>query len=96
MDYEEFRKIIDAERKRITGLDVPEGERQNLYNLVDETVERFEELKVVDLNNQIALAKLRGAEASQAEAFENLEGDVANLSRSIHILGNRVQRAYGE
>ena len=87
---------IEKRRAEIAGLNVPEEERKRLYGLVDETIKRYQELKVTTLNNQIGLSKLREAEVHHGEAAERLEGEVAQCTRELHILGNRVRRLKGK
>jgi hypothetical protein len=65
MDYqdrEQFYRIIEEKRKEIGLLHISKKERGRLLSILDETVQRYEELKRVTEGTDTCLAKLEKAE----------------------------------
>ena len=74
MDYpqksEEFYELMKRKKEEIKSLDLSENEKNNFYKLVDETVQRFENLKSYNLSGKILALN---------ESFGNLGGGIGKL-----------------
>jgi len=48
-DDEKFYELIKLKKKDVSSMDIPVVQKNNLYGLINETVNRYEELKSYDL-----------------------------------------------
>ena len=72
---EEFYAMVELKRKEIGSFDIPELEKEKLYLIVDETIERYEEGKKYNL----------------AESFGQLGDSLVKLMTNIYKLGEDIQ-----
>lgn len=85
----EFYKLIEQKKKEIQRLDISEDIKNNLYNLVDETIQRHEQNKIIYLNKQIVSAQLEEEEKKLIKRLENMETTIKitqfNLENILEI-----------
>ena len=94
---EKFYKLMKKKKEEIKSLDISKSERNNLYELVEETIQRYEDLKSHNLSEKIVtLSKslnklLRGFEKI-ANSCQITRENLSKLERTVVKL--KIQKAF--
>jgi len=93
MDYEErdeeFYASIEKKKDEIKTLDIPKKKRVELYALVNETIKRYEQIKISSLENQLGILILNKAQVKIHKELERIASmakvTLSNLEKAMII-----------
>jgi hypothetical protein len=87
MDYEkEFYETIEKEKNRIKSFDISDNEKNNLYKLVDKTIQRYEESKIrLEINSKLikTLDKMGKGLEKSISAGNKIKDELPNLKEIV-------------
>ena len=81
MNEEEFNKYIVSKRREISELKINEEEKQRLYSLVEETVQRYEDIKTEAKTRQMLFERGARAVEERDEANKRISLSIDELSQ---------------
>jgi hypothetical protein len=86
MEDKEFYKLMKKKKREINTFDINEEEKQKLYQLVGETIERYEENKIYSLKNKENFIKRDEGLKKHSKGLKQIEFLVANIIKKDKML----------
>jgi len=83
MDDKEFYELIEAKRKDIESLDISQSEKDNLYKLINETIERDEKIRSYSGGKEEDLKRIDKAEKKIIDTYNQISSIVKQTNTGL-------------
>ena len=92
MEDKEFYALMDEKRAGISSMDITENNRENLYRIVDETIQRYEQNKTSSLHSQESLVRLGKALDQISQGLKQIDSAAVKIKENLPSLENTAKR----